>query len=439
MLRGGRRLAGLLPAAAAALVAEGGGAAAAAGALAAAARLAPPSHSQQRQQRHLGRRAGGLASLAHPAAAAPEPTPASTSASAGGADSTAAAAALDPFALVRGEVDAVSERLRLCVASEVPTLARAAEYFFKSGAEGKRLRATVVLLLSSALATAETPPVMAAVDVAPPSTYPPALRRRQQRVAEIAELIHVASLLHDDVLDGADTRRGRAAVNAAFGNKVAILAGDFLLARASVSLAALRDPEVILLMSQVLENLVAGEVAQMVAAPAEAASLEFYLHKSFLKTASLVSNSCRSAAVLAGGGGAAAEAAADYGRHLGLAFQLVDDVLDFTATPEELGKPAAGADLRAGLATAPVLLAAEAQPALGKLIARRFSAPGDAEAALALVAAGDGVARARALAAEHAAAATTALGRLSPPATGEAERARAALAALADRVLTRRK
>ena len=85
-------------------------------------------------------------------------------------------------------------------------------------------------------------------------------------MAEITELTHPrASLLHDDVIDGADTRRGLAALNALFGNKVAILAGDFLLARASVSLAALRNSEVIALMSQVLENLVAGEILQITA------------------------------------------------------------------------------------------------------------------------------------------------------------------------------
>jgi geranyl diphosphate synthase len=92
---------------------------------------------------------------------------------------------------------------------------------------------------------------------------PPEDRRRQQRIAEITELIHVASLLHDDVIDNASTRRGLKALNLVFGNKLAILAGDFLLARASVSLAALRNTEVIELLSQVIEHLVSGEILQV--------------------------------------------------------------------------------------------------------------------------------------------------------------------------------
>ena len=94
-------------------------------------------------------------------------------------------------------------------------------------------------------------------------------RRRQQRIAEITELIHVASLLHDDVIDSAATRRGLKAINLVFGNKLAILAGDFLLARASVSLAALRNTEVIELLSQVIEHLVSGEILQARASRAD--------------------------------------------------------------------------------------------------------------------------------------------------------------------------
>ena len=103
---------------------------------------------------------------------------------------------------------------------------------------------------------------MLQVDTRPPNVHPTEERRRQQRVAEISEMIHVASLLHDDVIDEATTRRGLKALNALFGNKVAILAGDFLLARASVTLASLRNTEVIELLSQVIEHLVSGEILQ---------------------------------------------------------------------------------------------------------------------------------------------------------------------------------
>lgn len=157
----------------------------------------------------------------------------------------------DPFSLVRDEIECVWERLRRCIVSDIPALERAAEYFFRAGAEGKRLRSTIAMLMASALAPAAVPALLLTVDDAPPSAHPPDMRRRQQRIAEISELIHVASLLHDDVIDGADQRRGLRALNTLVGNKVAILAGDFLLARASVSLASLRNGEVIMLMSQV--------------------------------------------------------------------------------------------------------------------------------------------------------------------------------------------
>lgn len=126
----------------------------------------------------------------------------------------------DAFALVREEIECVTERLRRDIFTEIPALERAAEYFFRAGAEGKRLRSTMLLLMASALAPA--PPGIEAltVDTAPPAEHPPDARRRQQRIAEITELIHVASLLHDDVIDTAGTRRGKRSLNAVFGNKV---------------------------------------------------------------------------------------------------------------------------------------------------------------------------------------------------------------------------
>lgn len=127
------------------------------------------------------------------------------------------------------EVRAVSERLRHDVSSNIPALKAAAEYFFRPGVEGKRLRPTLCLLMASALSSS-TPGVEShTVDLRPASTYAPELRRRQQRVAEIAEMIHVASLMHDDVLDDSATRRGIMSLNASQGNKIAILAGAWVM------------------------------------------------------------------------------------------------------------------------------------------------------------------------------------------------------------------
>lgn len=120
----------------------------------------------------------------------------------------------------------------------------------------------------------------------------------QRRLAEITEMIHTASLFHDDVIDKATTRRNVSSVNQVFGNKLAILGGDFLLSRASVSLARLRNLEVVELLSVVIEHLVKGEIMQMKPSSSGRSQLEYYLKKNFYKTASLMGHSCLAAAVL---------------------------------------------------------------------------------------------------------------------------------------------
>jgi geranylgeranyl pyrophosphate synthase len=207
----------------------------------------------------------------------------------------------------------------------------------------------------------------------------------QRRLAEITELIHTASLLHDDVLDSSQMRRSNPSANIEFGNKLAVLAGDFLLGRASVALARLRDPEVTELLATVIANLVEGEFMQLrntardEALPAWSPdALTYYLQKTYLKSASLISKSCRAAALLGQGAPSVVDAAYSYGKNLGLAFQLVDDMLDYTISAGELGKPA-GADLELGLATAPLLFAWERNEELGELVGRKFSREGDVE------------------------------------------------------------
>jgi geranyl diphosphate synthase len=119
------------------------------------------------------------------------------------------------------------------------------------------------MLMASALSRDAPPASCLELDLRPAAEHTPEIRRQHQRLAEISELIHVASLLHDDVIDDASTRRGVSSLNFNVGNKTAILAGDFLLARASVTLAALKNTQVVELMSQVLENLVTGEIMQV--------------------------------------------------------------------------------------------------------------------------------------------------------------------------------
>ena len=205
----------------------------------------------------------------------------------------------------------------------------------------------------------------------------------QRRLAEITELIHTASLMHDDVIDHSQARRSAPSANIEFGNKMAVLAGDFLLGRASVALARLRDPEVTELLATVIANLVEGEFMQLKNTARDETNpswtedtVEYYLQKTYLKSASLISKSCRAAAILGGSTPEVVEAAYLYGKNLGLAFQLVDDMLDYTVSGEELGKPA-GADLELGLATAPLLFAWKENSSLGRLVGRKFSVEGD--------------------------------------------------------------
>jgi hexaprenyl-diphosphate synthase len=174
---------------------------------------------------------------------------------------------------------------------------------------------------------------------------------------------------------------------------MAILAGDFLLGRASVALARLHNPQVTELLATVIANLVEGEFMQLrnTAHDEEKPAftddtISYYLQKTYLKSASLISKSCRAAALLGPRGGEkeVVDAAYAYGKNLGLAFQLVDDLLDYTGTDSSLGKPA-GADLQLGLATAPLLFAwreradADDGDVVGGLVGRRFAGEGDVE------------------------------------------------------------
>ncbi|KAF7347469.1 hypothetical protein MVEN_01502900 [Mycena venus] len=225
---------------------------------------------------------------------------------------------------------------------------------------------------------------------------------------------------------------------AAFGNKLAVLGGDFLLGRASTALSRLGDTEVVELIASVIANLVEGEILQMkdvhrATAPAGGSDAwNVYLKKTYLKTASLMAKGCRASVILGGcaQGEVWKELAYAFGRNFGLAFQLVDDVLDYEAGEATLGKPG-GADLQLGLATGPALFAWEEHPEMGPLILRKFEQEGDVEMARDLVRRSSGVARTRELARAHADKARELLQGLP-----ESE-ARVSLEVLTERVVTR--
>ncbi|GJN18932.1 hypothetical protein PR202_gb06144 [Eleusine coracana subsp. coracana] len=282
----------------------------------------------------------------------------------------------DPFELVADELSLLANRLRSMVAAEVPKLASAAEYFFKVGAEGKRFRPTVLLLMASALKF----PIPESTEGGVLSILSNKLRTRQQNIAEITEMIHVASLLHDDVLDDADTRRS---VESHYG-------------------------------------------------------MEYYLQKTYYKTASLISNSCKAVAILAGHTADVSVLAYEYGRNLGLAFQLIDDVLDFTGTSASLGKGSLS-DIRHGIITAPMLYAMEEFPQLHDVVDQGFENPANVDLALDYLRKSRGIERTKELAREHADRAIKAIEALPDSDDEDVLTSRRALIDITERVITRTK
>ena len=225
--------------------------------------------------------------------------------------------------------------------------------------------------------------------------------RNQRRVAVISEMIHTASLVHDDVVDHAETRRGKISVNAKWNPQKSTMCGNYIVGVCSKIMAQIGDPRVIMVLSQVLADLVNGEFQQMAQAKEnETERFETYLSKSFNKTGSLMTYSCEANAILSGATEEEIRAAYNYGRNIGVAFQLVDDLLDFVSSADMLGKPAAN-DMKLGLATAPVLFASQEHAELNKLISRRFSQPGDVEQAFTWVLESGGLEKTRSLAKKH--------------------------------------
>lgn len=355
----------------------------------------------------------------------------------------------DPFKMVEKELQPFADSIKELVSSDQPILSMAAKHFFEKR-QGKRFRPTIVQLIAKAVAAAEPEQLpenfnnnwqATGASYVPGGAITPENHlgsdtwRRQAQLGQIVEMIHVASLIHDDVLDEADTRRGGEAVHKLYSNKVAVLAGDYLLARASVLLARLENTAVVQIMATALESLVAGEIMQLKSSPESLLEMESYLRKSYYKTGSLIAYACRSTALLGGHayGSTVATACEEFGFHLGLAFQIQDDILDFTAAATVLGKPAL-ADMDLGLSTAPILYAAQEFPHLRPLVMRRFKEKGDKQTALeTLYKSKTAMDKARSLAKFHAQRAIDALLRLPQ------SDARDALVRLTYLVITRKK
>jgi len=174
--------------------------------------------------------------------------------------------------------------------------------------------------------------------------------------AAIIEFIHTATLLHDDVVDGSGLRRGQRTANALFGNQASVLVGDFLYSRAFQLMVELDDIRILEVMANATNTIAEGEVLQLMNCNNPDITEADYMEVIYRKTAKLFEAGTRIAAILAGQSEAVEQALVGFGRHLGLAFQLVDDALDYAAEPEELGKNI-GDDLAEGKPTLPLIYA----------------------------------------------------------------------------------
>lgn len=236
----------------------------------------------------------------------------------------------DIRALVATDLVAVDEVIRQRLKSIVPLVDQVAEHIISGG--GKRLRPLLVVLAGRACGHHPT----------------------HVEAAAFIEFIHTATLLHDDVVDGSSLRRGRYTANEVFGNQASVLVGDFVYSRAFQMMAALTSQPVMEIMAEATNVIAEGEVMQLMNAHDPDTTEQRYLEVIYRKTAKLFEAGAEVAAVLAGGPPAMRAALAAYGRHLGTAYQLVDDVLDYRSDPAERGKNL-GDDLAEGKPTLPLI------------------------------------------------------------------------------------
>ena len=237
----------------------------------------------------------------------------------------------DIRALVGDDLKAVDHRIRERLHSEVALVDQVSTYIIAGG--GKRLRPLLVLLAARAAG----------------------YRGRQHiDAAALIEFIHTATLLHDDVVDGSSMRRGQDTANEIWGNETSVLVGDFLYSRAFQMMAEMGSLSIMQIMADATNTIAEGEVLQLLNAHDPETTEQRYLNVIYRKTAKLFEAGAEIAAVLAGSGAAVRAAFAEYGRRVGTAFQLIDDVLDYRGGAEERGKNL-GEDLAEGKPTLPLI------------------------------------------------------------------------------------
>jgi len=237
---------------------------------------------------------------------------------------------LHPIDADMKELDRV---IKTSLSSDVALINQISKYLIEAG--GKRIRPALLFLISNALSNQQTVP-------------------HRHEIAAVLEFIHTATLLHDDVVDESDLRRGRKTANAVFGNAASVLVGDFLYSRAFQMMVVPGELKIMEILSSATNIIAEGEVLQLLNLNDPLVSEERYYKVILYKTAKLFEASAELGAVLAKANALQNQAAAEFGRHIGVVFQLIDDWLDYAAQSSVLGKNA-GDDLREGKPTLPLI------------------------------------------------------------------------------------
>jgi octaprenyl-diphosphate synthase len=255
--------------------------------------------------------------------------------------------------LLAADMAAVDQVIRARLHSEVVLVNQIGEYIISSG--GKRLRPALVVLSAEAFGYRG---------------------KHQHELAAVVEFIHTATLLHDDVVDESELRRGRETANELFGNAASVLVGDFLYSRAFQMMVEVGEMRVMQVLAEATNVIAEGEVLQLLNCHDASVDVANYMRVIHCKTAKLFEAAMRLGAILAKTSAADEEAAAKYGMHLGTAFQLVDDVLDYSADEAETGKHL-GDDLAEGKPTLPLIYAMQHGTAAQAAVVREAIEQGD--------------------------------------------------------------
>ncbi len=242
------------------------------------------------------------------------------------------------FNQINADLQKVEEELMSFISIDYPILRESATHLLMAG--GKRLRPAFTLLTGRIYGYKIN-------DILP--------------VAMALELIHMATLVHDDVVDASVTRRGKPTVRAKWGNVVSVQTGDYLLAKALVLISQINKPQISRILAEVSVEMSRGEIQQIKASYDIRQTLQDYYYRIKRKTALLISASCELGAIISEAPKRQVWALRSYGHALGMAFQIMDDILDITAKPSEFGKPVGG-DIQQGIMTMPMILALKSSP-----------------------------------------------------------------------------